>query len=248
MTTLVLIPGIQGRWEWMTPTIAALRRHVRVLTFSLNEIDAAGLFENCARHVDRLLDEADVTSAAIAGVSFGGLVAVHYAASRPRRVSRLILTSTPSPRQRLDPASARYVRRPRLSLPAFALRAVPRVGPEILASVPDWPGRARFAAGHVARVVRYPLAPRLMAAWVDAWQTGDLAAQCRRVSAPTLLVTGEAALDRVVPVASSLDYLTLIPGARHVTLPRTGHLGIVTRPDAWADIVSDFVGADGRAG
>ena len=32
---IVLIPGIQGRWEWMQPAVAALAVRFRVITFSL---------------------------------------------------------------------------------------------------------------------------------------------------------------------------------------------------------------------
>ena len=34
-TPIVLIPGLQGRWEWMRPAVDALARHHRVITFSL---------------------------------------------------------------------------------------------------------------------------------------------------------------------------------------------------------------------
>ena len=34
-TPIVLIPGLQGRWEWMRPTVDALAKHHRVITFSL---------------------------------------------------------------------------------------------------------------------------------------------------------------------------------------------------------------------
>lgn len=37
------------------------------------------------------------------------------------------------------------------------------------------------------------------------WMDSDLAAECHQIQAPTLVVTGEPHLDRVVPVASSLD-------------------------------------------
>ncbi|MEO8483008.1 MAG: alpha/beta hydrolase [Acidobacteriota bacterium] len=242
---MVLIPGIQGRFEWMAPAIAELSRRYRVLTFSLNAIDADRFFDGCVERIDRLLDDAGASSAVIAGISFGGLVALRYAATRPARTIGLVLTSTPSPRWPLDPVSARYTQRPRLALPAFALRAVPRLAPEIAASYPGWLGRLRFTVGHLARVLRYPMAPRKMASWVNAWQAADLASDCRRVLAPTLVVTGEPALDRVVPVTSTLDYLTLIPGARHVTLERTGHLGFLTRPQAYAGVVTEFV--DGAA-
>ena len=30
---LVLVPGMQGRWEWMTPTVEALARRFRVACY-----------------------------------------------------------------------------------------------------------------------------------------------------------------------------------------------------------------------
>jgi pimeloyl-ACP methyl ester carboxylesterase len=54
-------------------------------------------------------------------------------------------------------------------------------------------------------------------------------------------VTGEPDLDQVVPVAHTLGYSRLLPGAETVQLPRTGHLGVVTRPDVFASVVSEFV-------
>ena len=89
-----------------------------------------------------------------------------------------------------------------------------------------------------------------MARCVRAWEAQDLTADVRRITAPTLVVTGEPDLDRVVPVASSLEYLSLIPGSHHVTLDRTGHLGLVIRPGEFAALVTDFINAadDRRAG
>jgi pimeloyl-ACP methyl ester carboxylesterase len=69
----------------------------------------------------------------------------------------------------------------------------------------------------------------------------DLVADCRRIAAPTLLITGEPALDRVVPVSSSVEYLDLIPGTRHVVLRRTGHIGLVSKPKEFADAVAAFL-------
>ncbi len=229
----------------MAPVIAVLSRRYRVVTFSLNSVATEGFFDGCVNRIDRLLDDAGAASAVIVGISFGGLVALHYAATRPGRTARLVLTSTPSPRWPLDPVSARYTRRPRLALPLFALRAITRLAPEIAATFPGWAGRLRFTAGHLVRVARYPVAPRMMAAWVHTWQATDLASDCPRIDAPTLVITGEPALDRVVPVTSSLDYLTLIPGSRHVMLKCTGHLGYLTRPEAYAAVVAEFV--DSRA-
>ena len=32
---VVMVPGIQGRWEWMKPAVDALAERCRVVTFSL---------------------------------------------------------------------------------------------------------------------------------------------------------------------------------------------------------------------
>ena len=43
-TPLVLVPGIQGRWEYMRPAVDALAERFRVVTFDLcGDRDGAGL-------------------------------------------------------------------------------------------------------------------------------------------------------------------------------------------------------------
>ena len=61
-----------------------------------------------------------------------------------------------------------------------------------------------------------------------------------RITAPTLVVTGEAALDHVAAVEGTSDYLRIIRGARGVVLEHTGHLGTITRPDAFAAAFREF--------
>ena len=231
---LILLPGIQGRWEWMEPAIRALSRHYRVLTFSLNDVGPGQFFDGWMAHIDRLVDEAGGAPAALVGVSFGGVIAVRYAATRPERLGRLVLVSSPGPSWRLDAQTAAHVRRPLLRFPLFAARAVGRLAPETTAALPAWTNRGAFALQHSLRTLRSPARPTLMAAWVREWQATDIVADARRVVAPTLVITGEPELDRVVPVASSLEYLQFIAGARHQVLERTGHLGLLLRPDEFA--------------
>jgi 3-oxoadipate enol-lactonase len=71
----------------------------------------------------------------------------------------------------------------------------------------------------------------------------DFESDCRRISVPTLVVTGEEGLDRVVPVQSTRVYASLIPGAEYRKMPRTGHMGLLTQPSAFAELVSGFAHA-----
>src|SRR5262245_57901407 len=101
-TPLVIVPGIQGRWEWMEPSVEALARHHRVITASLPgepgvamSFDADSDFDLFVRHLDAVLDASGVRDVIMCGVSFGGLIALRYAARRRNRVRGLILVSTP---------------------------------------------------------------------------------------------------------------------------------------------------------
>jgi 3-oxoadipate enol-lactonase len=238
---VLVVPGIQGRWEWMRPAIEALSASHRVLTFSLTEAPSdANCFAEWDICIDRLLDRTGVGAVTLVGVSFGGLAALHYAARRPERVQALVLVSAPPPDWALDPWRRRCLRHPLLLAPVFAVRGAAHLVPEILSSQPTWLARIRVLCQHIGRILRFPASPARMAAWARAWQSQLGAIDCRRIAMPVLLITGEPDLDLVVPPAATLRYLDLLPQARHVFLKRTGHIGLVTRPEAFARIVGDF--------
>ena len=50
----------------------------------------------------------------------------------------------------------------------------------------------------------------------------------------------------MVPVEGSSEYLRRIANARAVVLERTGHLGSITRPEAFTDVVREFIAASLR--
>lgn len=249
---VVMIPGIQGRWEWMRPAVNALSTRCRVVTASLAG-EPRGLlpaprhgFSSHIAWVEALLDAARLERVALCGVSYGGLVALHFAARRPSRVSALVLVSTPPPNWTPHGEFARYVRMPRSLCPLFALSASRRLYPELARTFPALRERAGFAVRHLWRVLSAPCAPVRMAARVRLLDSVDLVADSHRIACPTLVVTGSANLDRTVPVSSTREYLGLIPGARHAEIPRTGHLGLITQPRVFRDVVSNFLAAHPR--
>jgi pimeloyl-ACP methyl ester carboxylesterase len=238
---LVLIPGIQGRWEWMRAAVDALANRFRVLTFSLAGEPGSGpaprVFDRHLQQVDAVLGRAAVDRAVICGVSYGGLVAVRYAARRPARVDRLVLVSTPAPGWQPNARVRQYADAPRSSALAFVAGAPARLSREIAAAIPGRAERLATTAGYLGSIVRYPGSARRMAARVRCLDGEEFTHDASHVAAPTLIITGEAALDRVVPVRGTREYLGLIRGAVGVTLENTGHIGLVTRPAAFADLI-----------
>jgi 3-oxoadipate enol-lactonase len=237
---LVVIPGVQGRWEWMAPAVDALSRRCRAISYSLAPAET---FSDLLAQLDGILDERGLRRAAICGVSFGGRVAVAYAATRPERTGALVIVSTPGPSWQPSPVQAGYLQRPWRSTPSFVASSPGRLWPEISSAIPGLAARARFSVGHVLRIVTAPIVPAEMAARMQLPLPLDLAEACRRVTAPTLIVTGEPALDQVVPAASTREFASLIAGAKYEMMKGTGHIGLVTQPDRFAEIAGTFVNA-----
>ena len=64
---------------------------------------------------------------------------------------------------------------------------------------------------------------------------------CAHVTAPTLVVTGERDLDKVVKQDDTMGYLTAINGARYQLFEQTGHLGTISAPQRFAVMVRTFL-------
>lgn len=251
--SIVLVPGIQGRWEWMGPAIRELSKRCRVLSFSYDRTPGTrnqgnpGNLDGLVEQVREIMDAAGVERAAICGVSFGGFVATRFAARFPERVSALILVSSPTPRWKPNETLMRYMQRPLLSMPLVLPAWFLRMWPEIFAAKPGIAARARFAARYFGRIMLSPLSVTKMSAWARLKLNTDIVGDCARVKAPVLLITGEPELDRVIDLRLTADWLELIPGTRHATIPRTGHIGLVSKPGEFADIVCKFVEENKRA-
>ena len=233
---LVLIPGLQGRWEYMRHAVDALASCFRVLTFSLDADDLDGY----ARQVASVLSEKGLERAVICGVSFGGLVALRFAAAYPSRCEALVLASTPRPALRLRRRHQVYLRAPWIFGPVFLAESPWRLRPEICAAIPDGRARRRFALAGLRTLFSAPVSLTGMASRARLITSVDVGGDCDRITAPTLVITGEPGLDHVVPVEGSTEYSRRIRNARTVVLERTGHLGSITRPDAFTAVVRGF--------
>ena len=242
---LVLIPGIQGRWEYARPTVDALAAHFRVLTFSLGGSPRRrrDIFNSEVDRLAALLDAHHIDRAILCGISYGGLVATRFASIHPERTSALIMASTPGPDWHLRPRHNVYASWPWLFGPLFLAESPFRLRAELATALPDPADRRRFVRWQIRTILSAPVSLLRMAERARELPIPGIVADCRLVSTPTLIVTGERALDRVVPVEGTASYLALIQGAKHLVLERTGHQGTITRPEAFAAAVNEFVSA-----
>ena len=96
---LVLIPGLQGRWEYMRAAVdalaASLPRH-HVLARGERTADAPCRGIDGSTSGRDALDAADRARPVICGVSFGGLIALRVRRARSAATAALVLVSTPA--------------------------------------------------------------------------------------------------------------------------------------------------------
>jgi pimeloyl-ACP methyl ester carboxylesterase len=240
-----VIPGIQGRWEWMEPGIDALAVRCRVVTYSLSDEPSCGGsfdedtgFECYVEQVRTAMDEAGLDRATICGVSYGGLIAAAFAARHPERTCGLVLISALPPSWSPDARVRFYLRAPRLLMPVFMIASL-RMYREIEAAHPGMRAGLREAFRHGSNVLTHMFSPSRMARRVHLLTRANL--DCiSALRVPALVITGQADLDRVVPVRATREYLQWLPEARFVTVQGTGHLGFITKPQVFADVVAPF--------
>lgn len=173
------------------------------------------------------LDAEGVERAVWAGLSMGGMAALHAALDVPDRVSALILLDT-------DAAAETFLVRLKhraltWMLRGFGVRAVLSDVERLMFGatsrrerrelVAEW--RARFEAMHVPSVLQYVpvLADR-----------EDLTPRLNEVRVPALVLVGEE--DKALPPARSRRLAEALPDARLDVIPGAGHLSALERPEA----------------
>jgi pimeloyl-ACP methyl ester carboxylesterase len=175
-----------------------------------------------ADHIE-VLDHLGVGRAHVLGVSMGGMIAQHVALSFPTRTASLtsVMSTTGArsvgePTERAKPALASVPPSgDRDAYVAYQLELRELIGTSGAVDRDRVAAAARvaFARG----IHEWGSARQLLAIRAD----GDRTAQLAGVSAPTLVLHGEA--DELIGVSGGRATAAAIPGARLVTIPGWGH-------------------------
>ena len=235
---LVLVPGIPGPWQYVRPAVDALATSFRVLSFSLGSECS---IESDVTRLEQELDRRRISQAVVCGISFGGLVALRFAATRPNRTRALVLASVPGPGAKLKPRHRMYTRWPYVFGPLFIAETPIRLRREVRSALPAGFDRLRFHLSQLRAFLTAGVSLGQIARRACLIEELDIGSDSGRVAAPTLVVTGEAALDWVIPVNDTVGFMRVIRGATHAVLEHTGHLGTITQPAVFAATVRRFV-------
>jgi 3-oxoadipate enol-lactonase len=217
--------------------LSSLRESFRVIRYDMRghgrSTAPPGEFtiEQLATDALAVLDAAHARSAAICGISIGGITSIWLGQYAPDRVDRLVLANTAAPIGTSESWSAR-------------IREVRAAGMDVAAdeAMPRW-----FSAGFRDRrpdvVERFREMARscMLDSYLGACaalRDADLRRELHRITAPTLVIAGR--VDPSTTVADGEYLRDNIPRARLEVL-EAAHLSNVERPEEFSELLTDFL-------
>jgi pimeloyl-ACP methyl ester carboxylesterase len=208
----------------LTPGHDLLARHFRVVAFEMPgfglspENTRTGSMPELASTMARAVHGLGLDTFNLMGTSFGGKTALWLALQAPERVLALVLEAPAAirPEGSEPPSGSPEEMARRLYAHPERLPAIP---------VPDPAVRAKIQA----------LVARMRGPNRDA----DLESRLPGLTTPTLVLFGTA--DGVIAPAMGHHYKNLIPDSHLVFVYDAGHAISTDRPEAFADVVVDFL-------
>lgn len=208
----------------LTPGHELLRRHFRVIAFEMPGFGASA--ENTrtrdmpqmAATMARAIDALGLDEFSLIGTSFGGKTALWLALQQPQLVRALVLEAPAA----IRPEGAEPPSGPPEEMARRLFAHPERVGP---IPAPDPAVRAK-----TARLVGRLRGPN---------RDPDLENRLPSLAIPTLILFGT--VDRVIPPEMGRFYKELLPNSNLVFVYDAGHAISTDRPEAFAEVVADFV-------
>jgi proline iminopeptidase len=217
--------------------------------------DARGYdIEDYSNDVEELREHLGLERINLLGHSHGGVVAMDYAARFPDRVERLVLASTlarfaQEQMGAMESAMAAKAGEPWYDDAREALEAEQaarfatdqELGELALRELPFY--FARYGDGERAYVeslrVDVPNADTLRYFNQEIFETFDLRPELGKITAPTLVVTGEE--DFITGPVCAAEIAEGVRDVRTVIIPGAGHFVFVEAPQAFREAVFDFL-------
>lgn len=190
--------------------------------------------ETLADAVCAVLDEQAVGSAAIVGLSLGGMVAQALAIRRPERVRALVLAHTSA---RMEPAARAAWDERIASVEASGMAGQVQSTLERWLT-PAFRARAPETAAWIADMIRSTDLRGFIAA-ARAIQRLDHLGKLATIRVPCLVVAGRQ--DSAAPLAAAQAMVEKIPDAT-LEILESAHLGNVEQATRFTEVVAEFLG------
>ena len=197
-----------------------------------NAVHALDGWHDLVVYYGELFDKLELSSPALIGHSFGGLIAAEIAAAAPQSVGRLAL---------IDPVG---LWRDDYPVQNWMILSE-AVRKSSLFADPDGAAARRFFSVPADAKERVDTLSQLV--WAQActgkfvWPIADrgLARRIHRIAAPTLIVWGNA--DRIIAPAYAREFARRIGGARVETIEKAGHLPHLEQQDRVVKTIVTFL-------
>ena len=236
---LVLVHGAAVDSRMWRPQLAALADEFTVVAWDepgagrSSDVPADFALADYANCLAALIDALDLGPAHVAGLSWGGTVALELYRHHPELVATLILVDTYAGWKG--------------SLPAEEVRARVEGVRQMLAAPadefdPTFPGL--FAGDPPAEFVSLldemaaDVRPDSMRTALLVMAEADQRDLLPRIAVPTLLIWGE--LDARSPLSVARQFEEAIPDAKLVVIPGAGHVSNLEQPEPFNDAVREF--------
>ena len=238
---LVLIAGLgYASWCWLELR-GELARDASITAFDNRGTGRsdkpAGPYsiEMLADDVAALMRFLKLDTAHVLGHSMGGYIAQTFALRHPERLRSLILVGTgpggPGAEAIPEETQKAWESARSLSPQDYARRTMPT------SFAPGWTdAHPKEFESILARRLEFPTPPASWLAQYDACVEYFVRGiDVSKIRAPTTVIHGE--LDRVVPHRNGVLIAERLPGAKFISLPRAGHLPMLEKPPAFAQLV-----------
>ncbi|SFJ78755.1 alpha/beta fold hydrolase [Streptomyces pini] len=240
-TPLVLLhSSVCDRRMWdpqWTPLAEAGHRLVRCDFRGHGDTPAATTPYRDADDVLALLDALDIGRTILVASSYGGRVALEFAARWPDRVTAMALLCPGMPGHDLGPELAAFDAREEALFEAGDLEGAVEL------NVAGWlgPEAGEAAREKVRRMQRHAFEVQTAAEekWGEIGELPEPALDLSAITAPVLAVSGAHDLADFRTIAARLA--DLLPDARHLQLPWAGHLPNLERPQETTSLLTDFL-------
>jgi pimeloyl-ACP methyl ester carboxylesterase len=254
---VVLVHGLGGQWQNWLENIPRLAQERRVLALDLpghgltpeptdGEISISGY----GRCVDAFCERLGLGKVALVGNSMGGFVAAEVTIQFPERVSRLTLVSA------AGISSADALQQPVLLFGrvAAAIATNTAARQRSLAARPITRHSALLLVARHPRLLKADLAYEGFFKGAGKPGFDDALRACLNydfrdrlpdVKVPTLIVWGEK--DSIIPVRDANEFERLIADSRKIVMRDTGHIPMAERPQAFNDVLCEFLAEEGPA-